>query len=101
MRKIITKFRSSDHALEIEKGRHKNKKVEERFCNICKRSIEDEIHFLNNCCRYEGTRSHYFGGVAGVYNWLKIVKCKDKQTAFNLGNYLTKAFKLRKKLLNT
>ena len=31
LRKVITKFRCSDHPLEIEKGRHKKLKVEERI----------------------------------------------------------------------
>ena len=100
MRKIITKFRCSDHVLEIEKGRHKNKKVEERLCKMCNRSIEDEIHFLNNCNKYSVIRFHYFGGVPGTYNWLQIMQCKEREIAFKLGNYLTKAFKLRKKIIN-
>ena len=35
LRKIITKFRCSDHKLEIEKGRHRQLRVEERICKIC------------------------------------------------------------------
>ena len=88
-RKIITKFRCSDHVLEIEKGRHKNKKVEERVCKACNASIEDEIHFLNNCNKYSTLRTHYFGN-PGSYNWIKILKCNTKENSFKLGNYLKK-----------
>ena len=98
IRKIITKFRCSDHILEIEKGRHKNKKVEARLCKLCNKSIEDEIHFLNNCDKYNSLRLHYFGN-PGTQNWVKIVKCKTKESAFKLGNYLKKGFMLRKKFL--
>lgn len=97
MRKIISKFRCIDHVLEIEKGRHKNNKVEERVCRVCNKSIEDEIHFLNNCKKYSTLRAHYFGGRS--YDWIKLLKCREKDAAFKLYNYLTKAFKLRKKII--
>ena len=100
MRKIISKFRCSDHVLNIEKGRHSNQKVEQRKCKMCNKSIEDEIHFLNNCEKYRTLRDRYFGGMPGVYNWVKFVKCREKVTAFKFGNYLTKSFKLRKTPLN-
>ena len=34
LRKILTKFRCSDHDLEIEIGRHKKIKLENRTCKI-------------------------------------------------------------------
>ena len=96
---MISKFRCIDHVLGIEKGRHKNNKVEERLCRVCNKSIEDEIHFLNNCEKYSTLRAHYFGGRSGSYDWIKLLKCKEKDTAFKLCNYLTKAFKLRKQFI--
>ena len=47
-RQFITKFRSSDHNLEIEKGCYKNIPREQRLCNICN-NIEDEDHFFLHC----------------------------------------------------
>ena len=44
-RQLIAKFRSSDHNLEIEKGRYKNIPRQQRLCNTCK-NIEDEDHFF-------------------------------------------------------
>ena len=99
LRKAITKFRCSDHNLEVEKGRHANKRMEERFCKACGKSIEDEIHFLNNCHSFKELRRHYFGGGPGSYNWLQIVQCVNKDNAFKLGNFLTKALKYRNKLV--
>jgi hypothetical protein len=45
IRQLITKFRSSDHNLEIEKGRYKNIPCQQRLCNTCN-NIEDEDHFF-------------------------------------------------------
>ena len=35
-RLILTKFRTSDHCLQIETGRYKNIPRQQRLCNICK-----------------------------------------------------------------
>jgi hypothetical protein len=35
MRQLFTKFRVSDHSLEIESGRYKNITREERICKNC------------------------------------------------------------------
>ena len=35
-RQILTKFRTSDHCLQIETGRYKNIPRQQRLCNICK-----------------------------------------------------------------
>ena len=47
-RQLIAKFRSSDHNLEIEKGRYKNIPRQQRLCNTCN-NIEDEDHFFLHC----------------------------------------------------
>ena len=58
-RQSITKFRLSNHFLEIEKGRHKTPKTpkEMRFCPFCPKSVEDEVHFLIECPTYEHMRN--------------------------------------------
>ena len=98
MRKIITKFRCSDHALEIEKGRHKKLKVEERICKICKTDVETENHFLQNCPVYENIRFQFFD-IELMNNWNHILRCSDQKTAYNFSNFLLKAFKLRDNML--
>ena len=40
----------------IEVGRHKNLKIHERICQVCKRNVEDEIHFLLICKLYDEMR---------------------------------------------
>ena len=96
LRKVITKFRCSDH--EIEKGRHKKLKVEERICKVCNIEVETEMHFLQRCPAYESIR-HQFFGTESAHNWVDTLKCKNQKTAYNLANCLVKAYKLRENLL--
>ena len=99
LRKILTKFRCSDHILEIEVGRHKKLKVEERICKLCDSGdVESEIHFLAHCPAYTQIRSHYFRNIDPV-NCIDILACKDKDTSYKLANFIDKSFKLRKNVL--
>ena len=47
-RQLVTKFRLSDHNLNIEMGRYSNIPRENRLCNICQ-VLEDENHFFFHC----------------------------------------------------
>ena len=58
-RKCLSRFRLSNHKLEIELGRHKRKPVNERLCNMCN-VIEDETHFLINCSKHDTERIPLF-----------------------------------------
>ena len=90
LRKIITKFCCSDNVLEIEVGRHKNLKVEERICKICnKEDIESETRFLQLCPTYAQIRAHYFGNIESR-KWFDILLCKDIGTSYKLANFLDK-----------
>ena len=99
LRKNLTKIRCSDHILEIEVGRHKNLKVEERICKLCSGGeVESELHFLEQCPAYTNLRKHYFGDTHPM-NWIDILSCKDKIITYKLANYIDKALKLRKNVL--
>ena len=56
IRTQFSKFRLSDHNLEIEKGRHRGIVAEQRFCPFCKSNVENEIHFLLECPIYKELR---------------------------------------------
>ena len=56
IRRTVTKFRLSNHRLNIETARHKNIHRELRFCHFCKNSVESEIHFLIDCPTYKTLR---------------------------------------------
>ena len=47
-RQLLTKFRTSDHPLEIELGRYKKIPKHQRLCKTCK-VLDDEIHFFLQC----------------------------------------------------
>ena len=67
LRVTYTKFRLSDHNLFIEEGRRKRPPVarENRICHICSLEVEDEIHFLTTCSKYE-SRQHFFNHILTV-----------------------------------
>ena len=49
-RRLFSRFRISNHKLEIEFGRYKNIPRNERFCKCCDQStVEDEFHFPFEC----------------------------------------------------
>ena len=51
IRSHVTKFRLSNHRLAIETGRHDGTLREERCCSFCPGKIENEYHFLYECCK--------------------------------------------------
>ena len=63
VRKLISKFRLSNHRLMIEVGRHRGLSVDERVCPFCPRSIENEFHFLFDCKMYEAQRTIFLNPI--------------------------------------
>ena len=63
-RRVMLKFRLSDHKLMIEEGRHSRPKIprENRLCKICQDTVEDEQHMLINCKLY-GQRQSWFSKI--------------------------------------
>ena len=90
-RRLIAKLRCSDHALEIEKGRHRKILRQERLCKFCGNGeIEDEEHFLIKCRVYYPLKIKY--------NFDLIFETRIFFTENNLlplGKYLEEAFKVR------
>ena len=61
LRRIVSKFRLSDHKLEIEIGRYNNIPADRRLCKLCKSAqVEDEKHFLLQCPIYKIQRQKLF-----------------------------------------
>ncbi len=68
-RKLLTKYRLSEHSLCVETGRHKQswRPRELRLCSHCTDGlIEDELHFLTECSKYKHIRDAYFKQIALV-----------------------------------
>ena len=61
----ISRLRLSSHHLAIETGRHAKPKIpiERRFCTACLDKIDDEIHFLIECKKYQKLRKHMFNTI--------------------------------------
>ena len=61
-RQRLTKLLCSDHALEIERGRHSDTSREKRVCTTCQLGkVEDEEHFLMECPAYAALRTSILG----------------------------------------
>ena len=65
MRRVLLKFRLSDHKLMIEEGRHFRPKIprENRWCKFCETTVEDEQHMLIDCKLY-GNRQKWFESIS-------------------------------------
>ena len=57
------------------------------------------LMFAKSCSLYDSLRVRYLENthIDGIINALN---CKDKATAFNIGNFITKALKIRENTLN-
>ena len=85
IRKAITKFRCSDHVLEIEKGRHRKIPRAERKCKFCnKNAIVTEAHFLIECDFYDDIK-HRHG------TKLTLLKLFYKDNLERLGRFIISA----------
>ena len=60
-RKILARFRVSNHNLMIELGRFKKTPREERLCKICQSGeVEDEHYFANSCEAYINQKENFY-----------------------------------------
>ena len=101
-RQRITKFITSTHCLEIEKGRHKKQQREERICRACdQEAIEDEYHFLVTCPVYHEIRGTHLTHIptAGDRN-MQIQEIFTANNPSDITQLLKAAFDLRDKLVN-
>ena len=80
MKRNICSFRISTHQLQIERGRYTGTNIDERLCNHCN-VIEDEIHFLFECKKYEDIRKDMFKTINDT-NLVLGNSLKEKLTSF-------------------
>ena len=63
-RKNVTKMKISDHYLEVERGRYKRIKREDRICQFCDlREIDDENHFFFSCSKNSVLRNNFITNI--------------------------------------
>ena len=118
-RKVLAKFRISDHSLRIETGRYEKKLDEhgkavilprsERSCQFCINAsnvLDDEIHFLFVRPFNENTRKLFFKDLFDVNSNLKLLNHinlfiwlmsnEDHKILLKLSNYINLNFSMRK-----
>ena len=83
LRRAIARLRMSAHRLNIETGRFngKNKYIppEERVCTQCQMdAVEDELHFLIECPKYDQCRDSLFSRVGGMNKYFSMYDSTQK-----------------------
>ena len=89
-RKLFTKFRCSDHNLEIEKGRHYNAKKMDRICKLCQKQVETEKHYLLFCPKFNNIREKSFSDC-----WFSCIGSTSPDLFYKIIRYIRKAEKIR------
>ena len=85
-RNALTKLRVSSHSLSIERGRHLGTAIQERLCTVCN-AIEDEKHFLFECCINEELRFIFSSRVNQLYPQYQYLDSDQKLVfLFKIGN---------------
>ncbi len=78
-RKTFSKFRISNHKLEIEYGRYKNIPREQGHCKLCNSGeIEDEFHLTFSCKTYETLRNNANEILKNIFQLNLTVQTKQK-----------------------
>ena len=96
----LTKFRISNHRLQMELGRYRGLPVKERVCPNC-HVIEDEVHFLLSCNLYALQRQILLSNVGmnpdypKDINFINVMKSNDDHILSSLGVFISKAFRAR------
>ena len=103
-RKILTKFRISDHKLEIEIGRYKKVPREQRICKACK-VLDDEKHCFLHCHINYNIRNSLIQEIENYYPdfnqldsiaKLKIILNPSQDILSNVVDYIKQSMELRK-----
>ena len=101
----MTRLRVSSHRLEIEAGRWSRPirvDINERKCSYCN-VLEDEYHFVLECCNYAHLRilyiPRYFRVRPNMRKFVELLTSNRKKDIRNLAIYTYKAFKKRNELV--
>ena len=89
----LTKFRTANHKLPIEKGRYTNLQIEQRNCCLCNLdNIGDEYHFLFECPALSDLRkkyiSKYYITNPNFYKYSQLLSVKGGKKLLNLSKFI-------------
>ena len=101
----VCKFRVSSHHLQIELGRYQGIPRHQRLCQQCSSGeVEDEIHFLFKCTKYEPDRKELidiilnscpnFNSLNNVKKLEWICNCENHNILTHLDVFLSKYCRL-------
>jgi hypothetical protein len=101
-RHTMTRFRISAHVLNIEYGRYRGIKVNERVCPYCPTKVEDEMHFLLSCQKYAKLREQLLQKLPSYPHTLETEKLfiwlmanNDPNISKEVSTYLYQCFCIR------
>ena len=95
-RQIIAKILCTSHKLKVETGRHQDIPREERICCLCTlNKVEDEDHFIAECCAYDQIRLKHFGRKK-LSNAEEMIAQEDPSI---LASFLRESYTLRENLM--
>ena len=105
----LSRFRLSNHALMIEKGRHLNIDKNERTCKFCKNKIENEEHFLIKCPLYCVERIYLesvcskncirYGTLTEEQKFIFIMSNENEEIIKALGKFISNSLIIRDKII--
>jgi hypothetical protein len=100
----LTRFRCSQHSLQVELGRRNKIPLEQRLCTVCNLAeIEDEYHFMLICPMYQDLRNNFLPRqyyVSPSQEHLgELFRADEVQTIRNLAIYIRKSLNVRDELL--
>ena len=97
-RSAVARFRCGSFPLAVELGRYRRPVIplEQRTCRVCNNGqIENEEHFLIQCCKYNDIRHNLLGPINvndATDEFKRILKQTDSKV---LSNYIISAYELR------
>ena len=100
-RKQFEKFRTSNHDLAIEKGRHTKLERHMRTCTMCDLGcVEDEYQFTLICPKYDRLREKHlpwrFRNFPSSAKFIDFMSSNSGQTVISLSTFIYQAFKVQK-----
>ena len=98
-RKILCKFRSSNHKLPIEVGRFNNLERSLRKCIYCNK-LGDEYHFMLECNELVNLRKKFLPKFChsnpNMFKLIKLLSTHDEKTLHNISIYIKKSMNVFK-----
>lgn len=105
-RSMMAQFRCGILPLRIETGRYVGEPKHQRICRLCDTDnvIEDEIHFLTECCFYNDIRTELVNNINGLDTFKTLPKCEQliqlvKYFPRQTSNFILKAYCKRRQFI--